>query len=630
MLKFFRDQKDSWFVKGILILTALSFMTLFGVGSSGLGLENETIVSVGDTKVSTQELTNKFRRNVDALSRMTGGAFTLKDAVERGMLISTLRETGSRATMKEAADSLGLAVPDDAVRESVMNEPMFSGLDGTFSRSAFNEFLKNTGQTEKDFIADTFLDMKYAQIASAVRASVAVPREFAENAYRLEAEERVADVFKIAPENIKIPQKPTRSELEKTYEEISEDLMAPEYRSFTVMSLSLDDVKKQIDIPDAELRALYEQDKSAYTIEEVRDVDQMLFDTKEAAQKAFDALKKGEDFMKVAQREAGQTEDMTRLGDITPSTATGDWSEAVFSAKKGEIVGPVQTTFGWQILRVNKITPKIEKKFAEVKKDLENKVRDSLAFDRLTELSKTLDDRIGAGEKLETVAKDAGLPLKSYKRIDSSGTDENGKKADISENMTSIAFLYDQGRDTPMTEDGSGFFVLRVDEVVEPALKSYDKALPLLKAAWTQQKQKDAAKEIVKKIEQDLKKGKKPQAIAKKYGVTFERIPDLTRRKRLLPSNAMYALFNRPVGEIISVPAPKGYIVARAVSVKAADPKKNVLEVDGMRRRITEEKAAERSNALLTAFGEEFGLTINEDAANRAFSAMTRSIEEEY
>ena len=494
MLKFFRDQKDSWFVKGILILTALSFMTLFGVGSSGLGLENETIVSVGDTKVSTQELTNKFRRNVDALSRMTGGAFTLKDAVERGMLISTLRETGSRATMKEAADSLGLAVPDDAVRESVMNEPMFSGLDGTFSRSAFNEFLKNTGQTEKDFIADTFLDMKYAQIASAVRASVAVPREFAENAYRLEAEERVADVFKIAPENIKIPQKPTRSELEKTYEEISEDLMAPEYRSFTVMSLSLDDVKKQIDIPDAELRALYEQDKSAYTIEEVRDVDQMLFDTKEAAQKAFDALKKGEDFMKVAQREAGQTEDMTRLGDITPSTATGDWSEAVFSAKKGEIVGPVQTTFGWQILRVNKITPKIEKKFAEVKKDLENKVRDSLAFDRLTELSKTLDDRIGAGEKLETVAKDAGLPLKSYKRIDSSGTDENGKKADISENMTSIAFLYDQGRDTPMTEDGSGFFVLRVDEVVEPALKSYDKALPLLKAAWTQQKQKDAAK----------------------------------------------------------------------------------------------------------------------------------------
>lgn len=630
MLKFFRDQKDSWFVKGILILTALSFMTLFGVGSSGLGLENETIVSVGDTKVSTQELTNKFRRNVDALSRMTGGAFTLKDAVERGMLISTLRETGSRATMKEAADSLGLAVPDDAVRESVMNEPMFSGLDGTFSRSAFNEFLKNTGQTEKDFIADTFLDMKYAQIASAVRASVAVPREFAENAYRLEAEERVADVFKIAPENIKIPQKPTRSELEKTYEEISEDLMAPEYRSFTVMSLSLDDVKKQIDIPDAELRALYEQDKSAYTIEEVRDVDQMLFDTKEAAQKAFDALKKGEDFMKVAQREAGQTEDMTRLGDITPSTATGDWSEAVFSAKKGEIVGPVQTTFGWQILRVNKITPKIEKKFAEVKKDLENKVRDSLAFDRLTELSKTLDDRIGAGEKLETVAKDAGLPLKSYKCIDSSGTDENGKKADISENMTSIAFLYDQGRDTPMTEDGSGFFVLRVDEVVEPALKSYDKALPLLKAAWTQQKQKDAAKEIVKKIEQDLKKGKKPQAIAKKYGVTFERIPDLTRRKRLLPSNAMYALFNRPVGEIISVPAPKGYIVARAVSVKAADPKKNVLEVDGMRRRITEEKAAERSNALLTAFGEEFGLTINEDAANRAFSAMTRSIEEEY
>lgn len=32
MLKFFRDQKNSWLMKGILILTALSFVSLFGSG----------------------------------------------------------------------------------------------------------------------------------------------------------------------------------------------------------------------------------------------------------------------------------------------------------------------------------------------------------------------------------------------------------------------------------------------------------------------------------------------------------------------------------------------------------------------------------------------------------------------
>lgn len=630
MLKFFRDQKDSWFVKGILILTALSFMTLFGVSSSGLSFDNKTVVSVGSTKVSTQELMDKFRRNVDALSRMTGGQFTLKDAVERGMLISTLRETGSRAAMNETVNHLGLAVPEDAVRQSIMNEPMFSGLDGTFSRSAFNEFLKNTGQNEKNFVADTFLDMKYAQIAEAVKAATVLPPEFAETAYRLDAEKRVVDVFKINPEKIKIKQKPTRKELEKTYEDISESLMAPEYRSFTVMSLSLDDVKKQINVSDSELRDLYEQDKSAYTVEEVRNVDQMLFDTQDAAQKAFDAVKKGEDFFKVAQREAGQTDDMTQLGDITPSTATADWSEAVFNAKKGEIVGPVQTSFGWQILRVNKITPKIEKKFAEVKKDLEEKVKNALAFDKLTELSKTLDDRLGAGEKLETVAKDAKLPVESYKNIDSAGNDENGNKTALPEDIVSMAFLYEQGRDTPMTENGSGYFVLRVDEVVEPTMKTYEKALPALKKAWTEQKQKEEAKSIIKKIEKDLMNGAKPKDAAKKYNVTYERIPDLTRRKQMLPSNAMFALFNRPVGEVVSVPAPNGYIVTRAVKVIPADPKKNVLDVAQLRRQIVEEKAAERTNALLNAFGEEFDLTINEDAANEAFGSMTKNLEEDY
>ena len=181
-----------------------------------------------------------------------------------------------------------------------------------------------------------------------------------------------------------------------------------------------------------------------------------------------------------------------------------------------------------------------------------------------------------------------------------------------------------------MTENGSGYFVLRVDEVVEPTMKTYEKALPALKKAWTEQKQKEEAKSIIKKIEKDLMNGAKPKDAAKKYNVTYERIPDLTRRKQMLPSNAMFALFNRPVGEVVSVPAPNGYIVTRAVKVIPADPKKNVLDVAQLRRQIVEEKAAERTNALLNAFGEEFDLTINEDAANEAFGAMTKNLEEDY
>lgn len=629
MLKFFRDQKDSWFVKGILILTALSFMTLFGVGASGLSGDNETVVSVGNTKISTRELQDKFKRNVDSLSRMTGGAFTVKDAVERGMMTATLREAGSRATMKEAAESLDMAVPEEAVRESITSQPMFAGLDGTFSRSAFNEFLKNTAQSEKTFVDDTFLDMKYAQIARAVTAPVVVPKLLADNAFRLQAEERAVDVFKIAPEKLKIKEKPSKAELEKTYGEISENLIAPEYRTFTVMTLSLDDVKNQINVTDAQLRDMYEREKSAYTVEEVRDVDQMLFETKEAADKAFAALKKGGDFFDVALKEAGQTHDMTRLGDVTPSTATADWSEAVFTAKKGQIIGPVETTFGWQILRVNKITPKVERKFAEVKKELAEKIKNAQAFDRLTELSKNLDDRIGAGEKLEDVAASAGFPVKVYTRVDAAGIDENGKKTDLSQTMASVAFMYEQGRDTPMTEDGSGFFVLRIDDVIEPALKPYDKALPEVKAAWTQAKQKQKAKELVKAIEAGLEKGGKPREIAKKNGAEYERIPDLTRRKPMLPSNAMFALFNRPLNEIISTSAPNGYIVARAVSVKPADPSKRILDAALARKQAEEEKAAERMDALLTAFGEEFNLSVNEDAAKKAFSVLTQDIEEE-
>lgn len=633
MLKFFRDQKDSWFVKGILILTALSFMSLFGIqGMSELSQRNKAVIRVGDHKILTQELLNNFEQKVNTLRKMTGGNFSVQDAVNHGMLLQTLNEMASRAVMEETINQLNLTVSPDAVRSIILNMPMFFGVDGNFSRSMFNDYLQNTSKSESQFVSEMFLDLKATQLIDGAKTATVVPKEFAEMAYQIHGEKRSADLFRISQKDIKVTEKPTRTDLEKLYEEMSEDLIAPEYRDISIMSLTMDDVKGQIQISEEELKELYDENKAAYTIEEIRDVDQMLFDTEEEANKAYEAVKKGKGFMQVAKEMARQTTEQTKLGEISPSTATGEWVDPVFSAKKGAVIAPVQTSFGWQVLRVNSIKPKIEKKFSEVRKEIEAKAKDSMAYDRMLELSTALDDRLGAGENLEDVAKSAGLKIKKYTKTDSLGMNESGKEVDISKNALSVAFISEPKYVTPMIEDGNSFFVLRVDAVQEPKMKTFEQARKEVTTAWTEQKQKEKARDTVKKIETDLQKKQRPADIARKYpGVKYERLTEVTRSAVELPTPAAYALFSKNSGEIINATAPSGYIVARITKISAADPKKDVLGVTEMRRQMEEERANEKANTLLAAFGESLNLRIDENAVKQAFSYLTKTTaEEEY
>ncbi len=631
MLKFFRDQKNSWLMKGILILTAVSFVSFFGSGHflEKIPDEGKAVAKVSGKKITVAQFVDEVNHEVRSLSHMMQKPFTVRDAVQSGMLISMFNQMVSRLVMQAATDDLNLAVSDETVRKTISQMPMFTDYDGVFSLAAYKQYLSDMGISEKRFIDDAFLDIRARQLTNAAEKATLVPSGLVDMLYRLQNEKRTADVFTITPANLKIKGVPSKSEQERIYKELSDDLIAPEYRTFTVMYLTLDDVSKKIKISEEELLEVYNENKDSYAIEEIRDVDQMLFSTKEEADEAYAALQKGQDFMAVAKKYANQTEEQTKLGDLTPSTATGDWADVVFAAQKGEVIAPVQTVFGWQILRVNKITPKVEKQFKDVRDEIEQKLISSTAYDTLTETAVALDDRFGAGETIEEVAASTGYPVRKYTLVDPTGTNENGKKADVSETVLATAFSSDPGRETPMTEEGSGFFVLRVDDVKDPALKPIEKAQKEIKAAWTTEKQNEKARQIMQTVERDLNKGVSPKTIAQKTGAKYKRLSGLTRRSNQLPVSAMYQIFNKPLKEVISIPSPSEYLVIKTIKTQPADPAKDRIGVDELRRLMQEQSAGEKSDAILSDFADYLNLQVNENIAHKAFSYITKTTQED-
>ena len=630
MLKFFRDQKNSWLMKGILILTALSFVSLFGSGHflERIPDESKPVAEVAGKKITVAKFIDEVNHNIRSLNKMMQKPMTMQEVVQSGMLLPLFNQMVSRFVMQVAVDDLNLTVSDNTVRKEISQMPMFTDYDGSFSIAAYKQYLSDIGTTEKRFIDDAFLDLRAKQLTGAAQKATLVPQEIADMLYRIQNEKRTADVFTITPSDLKIKGNPDKKDQERLYKVLSDDLVAPEYRTFTVMSLTLDDISKKIKISEEELLEVYNENKDSYAIEEIRDVDQMLFSTKQEADEAYAALQKGQDFMAVAKKYANQTEEQTKLGDLTPSTATGDWADIVFSVKKGEIVAPVQTAFGWQILRVNKITPKVEKQFKDVRDEIEQKLIASMAYDTLTETAVTLDDRFGAGESIEDVVASTGYPVKKYILVDPTGTDENDVKFNISKTILATAFTSEPGRVSPMIEEGSDFFVLRVDDIKEPALKSMEKAQKEIKAAWVSEKQREKALEITKTIERDLSKGINPKVITQKTGAKYQQIKNITRRGDQLPVSATFQVFNKPLKDIFTVPVQSEYLVIRTLKSVQANPKKDPSGVLNLRNLIQEQTAAEKADALLADFADYLDLQINENTIQKAFSYIIKTSQE--
>lgn len=112
-----------------------------------------------------------------------------------------------------------------------------------------------------------------------------------------------------------------------------------------------DAVREQIEVDEADIEALYEQrapwDRAR--------ASHILVETEEEANEILDLLADGADFAELAQersRDPGSAQNGGSLGFQPRGAFVPEFDDAVWSAEEGEIVGPVQTDFGFHIIRV--------------------------------------------------------------------------------------------------------------------------------------------------------------------------------------------------------------------------------------------------------------------------------------
>ncbi|MBA2693219.1 MAG: peptidylprolyl isomerase [Rubrobacter sp.] len=127
---------------------------------------------------------------------------------------------------------------------------------------------------------------------------------------------------------------------------------------------------------DEEVQTFYDENREIqYTTPPQRCAQHILFgpDQEELANETLQELENGGDFAELAtelSQDTGSAEQGGELGCIGEGETVPNFEEALFDAEEGETVGPVETQFGYHIIRVNEVNEESEQPFAEVEADI--------------------------------------------------------------------------------------------------------------------------------------------------------------------------------------------------------------------------------------------------------------------
>jgi peptidyl-prolyl cis-trans isomerase C len=130
--------------------------------------------------------------------------------------------------------------------------------------------------------------------------------------------------------------------------------------------ISEDDVKKE-----------YERVKASAASREYK-ARHILVETEDEAKQVQAQLKKGANFEKLAAEKSKDQGSKGRGGDLdwaTPERYVPAFGQALGKLKKGQVSEPVQTQFGWHIIRVDDERPAKFPSFEEAKPQIEQQMR---------------------------------------------------------------------------------------------------------------------------------------------------------------------------------------------------------------------------------------------------------------
>lgn len=557
MISKLRKYQDSWLTKAILALTALSFMSLFGIsGYVNSAGKNRAVIKVDNLEIMQDEMNAKLQDSIRKSQKMFGDELDIDDNLRKDILSTLVKQNVTDMIIARQATKTGASISDELIEQIISTQPEFMDASGKFNPEFLRRQLSYFDMSEQEYIDNLRKNILSRHLVYSPVENIAFPAFMNSYIAQIENQQKIFSYISVDPANLKIDRDISQEEIEQYYEDFAPQFEEAEKRNVSFIELKTKDLAQNITPSDEEIEAYYQSNISDYVTPERRTVLQMVFDDEALAEDAAKLLQQGADFYQVAQNKAGQDRNTTRLGEVTADSLLPELSQDVFEAKQNQIVGPVNSEFGWHILKVVKITPKDETPLSAVKGKIINTLRQEQAYDKASETIIEIEDAIGAGSSISDLANlyDAKLHTVSGLKEDGTYTSISNKKyASLvsSADFLDAAFSYNENEVTQTIETDDSFVFAAVTAIEDAHLKDVASVKPEIIKIWSENEKSAIAQEIVNDIVANLDNGDDIADIASRFNLKLTTTKPLKRGESFakLNSSQLIDAYQTPLGE---------------------------------------------------------------------------------
>ena len=520
MLTSIRARATGWIAWAIVILISIPF-ALWGVNSYFGEIYEINVAVVDGEEIDLQTYQRALYIERDNYRQQMGenvdSDFLSSSVLGRQVVDQLVRDL----LLFQDARSNGYYVGDEALAKAIRRAPMFL-TDEKFDQSRYERLLQFSGYSVPEFEELQRQLAAVSQIRSSFLASSFSVDQSVNEVLKVVLQTRDGDYALIEPERFASEIEVSEEDIQAEYDQNLSLYTEPEKIKVEYIQLLLSDFAKDYEPTEETLQQLYEVDIAQFLREESRFVSHVLIkpdgeseeDEAKALEEATEVAEKakaGEDFGELVSNhsdDTGSVEQGGSIGEVNRGATVPEFEEVAFSLSEGEISGPVKSTFGFHIIRVDEIKKEETKPFEEVRDELVDSAIKQQAEDELGQiLEEVRNIAYEQPDNLLAVSDAFGLEIQEsewFSRDAGSGIADNNKIRDVA---FSELVLKEEFNSDLVELDVENYVVLRKLQFQDTAQLGIDEVRDEITEKLLAQKSEEQAQNLGERLVDAVKSG---------------------------------------------------------------------------------------------------------------------------
>jgi len=558
MLQTIRDRATGWIAYTIVALLTIPF-ALWGVNSYFGEPPVVNIAEVGDREISLREFQLAYQRQRSQLQSLMGGQLDPNLFNETRLRYEVLRQLVDEAVLEQTAREKGLRVGDQQLAQTIHANQAFRR-DGRFDQESYEQVLRLQQFTPAAFEADMRSSMLSSQLRSGLTETSILTDAEIDRLLTLLKQRRTVSYLALGTESLGDVTL-DEAEIQSYYEENQDSFVSPEQVKVRYLDLSLDALAAQIEVSEEQIQTAYEEQRERFAQPEERKASHILVtipgdgDPRQARARAeaihqsiVDGSRTFDEAMAEATSAEAENLEGGDLGTITPGMMAPAFEQALFSLEEqGAISTPVQTDFGFHIIRLDEIVPEEVQPLSEVRDQLERDLRLQAAEPQFYEAAETLANMSFENpDSLEPAADMLGLTVMVSDWL----TRESQEGIAAYPGVLTAAFhpevLGQNFNSEPIEVGNDRVLVLRLGEYQESSPLSLEEARGQVEEALRQRQLQENLEERIAELETQIRDGASLDELAQSSGAEVTELGAITRDESGVDNAVLTEAFRLP------------------------------------------------------------------------------------